>query len=876
MNKFTFLLILLLANTSVQADSTNPIHTFQGHTDSVRTVAFSPDRATALSSSSDNTIKLWDIQSGEEIRTLNGHSDKVYSASFSPDGNTVLSGSRDNTLKLWDIHSGQLIRTFRGHTNSVRTVAFLPDGNTALSGSEDNTIKLWEISTGKLLSSQNQPRAIYAIAISPDGNRVLSGSQNGTIKLWDIKTGQQLVTFKEHTGLVSSIAFSPDGNTAISGSYDKTIKLWNLKTGQEILTFRGHTDKVYSVIFTDDGRYAISASQDNTIKVWNIETGKKMDSFQGHTDWVYSVAFDSVTRTALSGSRDQTLKLWKVYLPPTAALTVSPNTGTAPLTVTLDASQSEGDILNYQWSTSDGNSLIGQKADLTFENGGTYTITLTVTDDFNQTATLEKDIVINQAPKAILTLSPESGEVPLTINLDGSASVDTDGTIENYQWFSSDGHQAAGNKAQMTFQKEGQYIITLVVSDNSEASTEATKIVTVGPNRPPIAAFTASPGEEGKKPLTLHLDASQSDDPDGHLVSWQWLSSSGKLLTGEQTDLILTTVGEQTITLTVTDNEGATATTEKTITVTGNAPDAKLSVSPLTGKAPLTVQLDGSDSIDSDGQITDYHWMISNGQPIYGRTGTVTFNHSGTYQIDLVVTDNDGLSSNKATQTVTVEEQILPVVKLQASPLSGVAPLTIALNGSHSFVPNGGYLTDYYWSATDTKTTLTASGKTTTLTFDQPGNYTLTLTVTDENNHKASDNVTITVTDSSQIAFEGLQESYEVGDIALVDLIEIVPRNPLEMIDLWVAIQIPSGEMLFITDSPQEQFDPKPQPYKKSLPNTDTANQVLEFKITPDMGGDYTLYGLYVKEGESPIEQFENLQSIQRSNLATQSTFVNE
>jgi len=874
---FALLLGLLLSQVYVSAETLKePIRTFQGHTDSVKTVAFSPDGNTAISGSSDSTIKLWDVQTGEEIRTFKGHSDKVYSVTFSPDGNTALSGSRDNTLKLWDIQTGKPIRTFRGHTKSVRVVAMSPDGSTALSGSEDNTIRLWEIQTGKKLTIfQGHTRAVYAVAFSPDGSMALSGSKNGTIKLWDIQAGQELFTFEGHTGLIYTVAFSPDGRTAVSGSQDKTIKLWNIQTGQEILTSQGHTESVDSVTFYENGRYALSGSQDNTIKLWDIKTRQNLGTFQGHTDWVYSVAFSPDGSTAISGSRDKTLKLWKIDLPPTAAFSVSPSTGTAPVTIILDASQSLGQMLNYQWSTSHGKTMTGKQVDLTFDKSGTYTITLTVTDGLNRTDAFEKKIVVNQPPKAVFTLSPEQGKAPLSIDLDGSASVDSDGTITSYQWSSSDGQTATGKTAQMTVQNEGKYTITLTVTDNSNATATAKKTVSFGKKIPPVATFTVSP-TEGKKPLTVHLDASQSFDKDGNIVSWEWKSSSGKTLSGEKTNFILTTVGEQTITLTVTDNDGATATAEKTVTVTGDAPVAKLKVSPLTGFAPLTVQLDSSDSVDTDGRITDYRWTISDGQQAIGRTKSIIFGEPGTYQINLVVTDNDELQSDKATQTITVEKEIPPVAKLQASPLSGIAPLTVALDGGLSFDPDGGTLVTYRWKATDGKNTLTASGETATLTFDKAANYRLSLTVTDDEDNTSSNNVTITITDTPQIAFEGLEDFYEVGDIIVVDLVEIVPRNSRERVDLWVAIQIPTGELFFRTLLPQMPFALKPQAFKNSLPSTETTTRLLEFQVIPGMGGEYVLYGLYVKEGENPMEHLSDLQPILRSNLATQSTMFSE
>ncbi|MBD2479662.1 WD40 repeat domain-containing protein [Anabaena sp. FACHB-83] len=289
------------------------IRTLSGHSNLVLSVSFSPDGKTLASGSTDKTIKLWNLATGEEIRTLTGHSGTVWSVSFSPDGKTLASGSDDNTIKLWNLATGKEIRTLSGHSNLVYSVSFSADGKTLASGSGDNTIKLWNLATGKEIRTlTGHSNFVLSVSFSPDGKTLASGSADNTIKLWNLATGKEIRTLSGHSNSVSSVSLSADGKTLASGSFDNTIKLWNLATGEEIRTLSGHSNSVFSVSFSPDGKTLASGSGDNTIKLWNLATGEEIRTLSGHSNSVFSVSFSADGKTLASGSGDNTIKLWNL------------------------------------------------------------------------------------------------------------------------------------------------------------------------------------------------------------------------------------------------------------------------------------------------------------------------------------------------------------------------------------------------------------------------------------------------------------------------------------------------------------------------------------------------------------------------------------
>ncbi len=265
--------------------------------------------------------------------------------------------------------------------------------------------------------------------------------------------------------------------------------------------------------------------------------------------------------------------LFSPNVPPTAEFTVQRTGPQAPCTIYLDASPSrdpDGIIAGYRWRFADGFEAVGPTAEHTFVTAGTFDVRLIVRDDDGAEAVASVSVAVaqpNRPPIASVLASSTWAEPGDEIHFDASHSEDPDGTIASYQWTLGDGAVADGPTVEHVFSEPGVYRVTVTVIDDAGAASEAAIDVAIRQdNAPPVPAFSVSPaGPDCGE--SVHFDATSSYDPDGTIDRYGWQFGDGTGAQGGTAAHRYQAPGTYSITLTVTDDQGAQRSTTRSLAI---------------------------------------------------------------------------------------------------------------------------------------------------------------------------------------------------------------------------------------------------------------------------------------------------------------------
>ncbi len=313
------------------------LNTLDGHFDSdldrdlglIHTsLAITPDGQRLVSGSPwDNTIKIWNLNTGELLSTLEAC---VYCVAITPDGQTLVSAGCDNTIKIWDLKTNELRHSLHC-SNEVYLVVITPDGQKLIGVEDTKIIQIWDLNNQELLKKFKiysfNSWSLYwwdsnSMVISPDQQRLIVSHK--TIRSYDLTTGKLRTIIGRNLGWVYALAITPDGKTLIS-SHDKKIKVWDLtskKYPEVRLTLNSYAGEVEALKLTPDGQRIVSAgyrfikyeSYEWFIEIWDLNTGERLRYIKRYctSNRFISLAITPDGKKIISGHSDGTIRIWGI------------------------------------------------------------------------------------------------------------------------------------------------------------------------------------------------------------------------------------------------------------------------------------------------------------------------------------------------------------------------------------------------------------------------------------------------------------------------------------------------------------------------------------------------------------------------------------
>lgn len=349
----------------------------------------------------------------------------------------------------------------------------------------------------------------------------------------------------------------------------------------------------------------------------------------------------------------------------------------------------------------------------------------------------------NEEPTASFVYSPTSPKVGEKVNFNASGSSDQDGSIVSFQWDFGDGRSDSGETVSHKYKNVGTFTVVLVVQDNSGNHGTTSQTVSVTEGNSPTASFVYSPANPAENE-TIYFNASESDDPDGDIVSFDWDFGDGTTGKGETVTHQYGSSGSYTVLLKVTDNDGNVDTASQTVSVGDNEnPVASFFYTPSNPVVDQVIQFNATDSNDPDGTIEKYQWDMGDGTTLYGSIVSHQYSSSGTYTVYLQVTDNSD-NTGSTSQTITINDNQSPTASFVYSPTSPEVGERVHFNASASTDPDG-IITSWQWDFGDGRH---GSGEEVNHTYNDSGTYTVVLVVMDDSGNTDSVSKTVTIGDA--------------------------------------------------------------------------------------------------------------------------------
>lgn len=265
----------------------------KGHSDRVLSAVFGNNDNELVSSSADGTAILWNIGNNDKKDALTTIINDVWKYALSPDEKSVATVTTENCIRIFDIETGNCLVNLPKQRNWVKSIEYSPDGKIVRAFLSGDVVDEWSLESGECVATYNAKpgnirRTVVENCVDDFGKDVLSSTKSGngeyyiisrknnSVELRNVKTGKVVKSFKGHSNYVESVVMNDDNSLILTASRDCTARIWDVKSGKCLSVLRGHGRQVNSAVFIDNDNKVMTLSNDNTIRIWTVISPQKL------------------------------------------------------------------------------------------------------------------------------------------------------------------------------------------------------------------------------------------------------------------------------------------------------------------------------------------------------------------------------------------------------------------------------------------------------------------------------------------------------------------------------------------------------------------------------------------------------------------------
>ncbi|KAI2663982.1 Angio-associated migratory cell protein [Labeo rohita] len=308
--------------------------TFSKHTGSVFCVGLDPaTNSLAVTGGQDDRAYVWSVSDGDVLFECTGHKDSVTCAAFSGDSKLVVSGDMSGLIKVWKVESKEEIWSFE--VGDLEWLEWHPCAPVLLAGTADGNVWMWKVPSGECKTFQGPNCQATRGKILPDGKRAIVGYEDGSLRLWDLKQGNAIYVIKGHDGhqgALTSLMCNKEGTLVLTGSVDGQAKLINTSTGKVLCSFSSESSEAKDSMQEQDSNSVESVgvvhlqweeasavvstcNLAGVITLWDARSGVMMSEYRGHSAEILDFVLNRDASVAVTAGGDHKAKVFCLQRP---------------------------------------------------------------------------------------------------------------------------------------------------------------------------------------------------------------------------------------------------------------------------------------------------------------------------------------------------------------------------------------------------------------------------------------------------------------------------------------------------------------------------------------------------------------------------------